>query len=76
MASPLAIEGLEVTSGEQLMVAQTDEEVAEACLLLLRDPTERGALARRARSWAVQHLSWDGPLSAFGELYASIARQG
>ena len=76
VASPLAIEGLEVTSGEQLVVAETDQELAEACLLLLRDPAERAALASRARIWAVQHLSWDRPVAAFGELYASIPGQG
>jgi glycosyltransferase involved in cell wall biosynthesis len=76
VASPLAIEGLDVTSGEQLVVAETDQELAEACLLLLRDPAERAALASRARIWAVQHLSWDRPVAAFGELYASIPRQG
>jgi glycosyltransferase involved in cell wall biosynthesis len=74
VASPRAVEGFDVTSGEQLLVAQSDDEFAEACLTLLRDPALRAELGARARAWALQHLGWDEPVAAFQRLYASLTR--
>jgi glycosyltransferase involved in cell wall biosynthesis len=72
VASPIAVAGLEVTSGEHLMVAETDDEIVEACTMLLGNTSARVELASRARVWAVRHLGWDGPVAAFEELYASL----
>jgi polysaccharide biosynthesis protein PslH len=74
VASPLAVEGLAVTSGDQLIVAETDEQTAAACVMLLADPDGRAALAARASAWAARHLGWAGPVAAFEELYASLVR--
>ena len=74
VASPRAVEGFGVTSGEQLLVAQSDDELADACLTLLRHPTLRAELGARARAWALQHLGWDEPVAAFERLYASLTR--
>lgn len=72
VASPRAVEGFDVTSGEQLLVAQSDDELAEACLTLLRQPSLRAELGARARAWALQHLGWDEPVASFERLYASL----
>ncbi len=74
VASPRAVDGFDVTSGDQLLVAHSDDALAEACLVLLRDPGLRVDLGRRARAWALQHLGWDEPLAAFERLYDSFAR--
>lgn len=72
VASPRAVEGFAVTSGEQLLVAQSDDAFAEACMILLQDPELRANLGGRARAWALQHLGWDEPLAAFERLYDSF----
>lgn len=72
VATARAVEGFEVTSGDQLLLGQSDDELANACLTLLRDPARRAELGARARAWALQHLGWDEPVAAFERLYASL----
>jgi glycosyltransferase involved in cell wall biosynthesis len=73
VASPLAVAGLDVTDGQQLRIAATDEAFADVTVELLRNPAERAALGKRGHRWAASHLSWDAPLNAFEELYRSIS---
>jgi glycosyltransferase involved in cell wall biosynthesis len=75
VASPLAVEGLNVTPGEQCLVAETDAEFVEAIQRLLVDPDTRGALARSARQWALANLGWERAVAAFEDMYARLARQ-
>jgi polysaccharide biosynthesis protein PslH len=72
VATPRAVDGFDVSSGQQLLVAQSDQDLADACLLLLRDPKLRAELGTRARAWALEHLGWDAPASAFERLYDSL----
>lgn len=76
VASPLAIEGIEVTDGEQVVLAETDEEFAGAILALLEDRDRRVALAGRARAWAEENLGWERPVAAYEALYDSLTREG
>ena len=69
VASPLAAEGLAIRSGEELVVASTEREFAEAIVRLLGAASERVALATRARSWAVSNLGWDTAVGAYETLY-------
>jgi glycosyltransferase involved in cell wall biosynthesis len=72
VASPLAVEGLNVTAGEQVMLAETDQEFCDVIGSLLRDPHRRGALAQRARAWACANLGWENSVAAYERLYASL----
>ena len=74
VATPLAAAGLPVADGEQLRLAETDEELARAVLDLLADAETRVALGRRARAWAVEHAGWDAALDAYEQLYRSLLR--
>lgn len=74
VASPLAVEGLEVVDGEQLLVADGDEETADAVCRLLEDPHARAALATRARAWAERALDWEPVVAAYDALYRRLAR--
>ena len=49
VASPLAAEGITQCDGEHLLLAESDEEFADATTRLLDDPDARSALGRRAR---------------------------
>jgi polysaccharide biosynthesis protein PslH len=69
VASPLAAEGLD---GAPLLLADSDEEFAEAIAGLLQDRDRRVALATEAREWAVVHLGWQRTVDAFEALYEKL----
>jgi glycosyltransferase involved in cell wall biosynthesis len=72
VATALAAEGLGARHGEQLLLADDSEAIAEAAATLLLDPAQRAALGSRARAWAMEHLAWDAPAAAFERLYDSL----
>jgi glycosyltransferase involved in cell wall biosynthesis len=74
VASPLAVEGIGVKDGDQVLLAETDEGFAGAILALLEDPERRVALAGRARAWAEENLGWDRWIAAYEELYERLTR--
>lgn len=69
VASPLAAEGLD---GAPLLLAEGDEETAEAIAGLIEDRDRRVALAREAREWALAHLGWQRTVEAFEALYERL----
>jgi polysaccharide biosynthesis protein PslH len=72
VASPLAIEGLGVVDGEQLLTAETDDEFAERISLVLGDEALRARLGADARAWAERNLTWEATLDRFDELYGRL----
>ena len=72
VASALAAEGLGARDGDQLLLADSTDAVADAAAALLLDPARRAALGSRARAWAAAHLAWDAPAAAFERLYDSL----
>src|SRR5690349_6621803 len=63
------MEGLAVTTGEQCMIADTDEAVAAAVVTLLEDAALRSRVGEAAREWAVAHLGWAQTVAAYDALY-------
>lgn len=72
VATPLAVEGLDVTPGDQLEVAEGDAEFTAALARLLGDGEARRALAERARAWARAELGWDRAVARYEELYTEL----
>jgi glycosyltransferase involved in cell wall biosynthesis len=72
VATPLALEGLALEDGVHVLVAETDEEFADALVELLNAPHTRHRIARAARAWAEQNLVLDAQVRAYGELYSSV----
>jgi glycosyltransferase involved in cell wall biosynthesis len=72
VASPLAAAGLEVTSGEQLVLAESDAEFADALARLLREPADRARIAGNARRWAQKYLGWEARVGRYEEIYAGL----
>jgi glycosyltransferase involved in cell wall biosynthesis len=72
VASQLAAEGLDVRDREELLLADTEDEVVEAVSLLLSDPARRRAVAGRARRYALDRLGWERALTAYANLHASL----
>jgi glycosyltransferase involved in cell wall biosynthesis len=76
IASGRAVEGLPVTDGKQVILAESDEEFCRAADWLLRHPDERAGLGRRARQWAVANLGWGKSVAAYEALYATLLARG
>ena len=76
VASGLALAGLDVVDGRDVLVAESDAEFAEKIVRVLGDPELRVSLAANARRFAVEHLSWDQRIQEYEGLYASLARPG
>ena len=72
VASPLAVEGLAVTTGQHVVLADSDEAFAAAILQLLAAPEQRATIASQARAWALANLDWDKPVAAYEALHQQI----
>ena len=76
IASPLAVEGLDVVDGEHVFVAESDPQFCDAIAQLLAHPEQRAALAARARAWAHANLSWERSVVAYETLYQNLTGHG
>ena len=72
VATPLALEGLDLRDREHVWVAETDQEFEEALVELLTDPVARTALGTAARHWAERHLDMDAQVRAYEGLYTAL----
>jgi glycosyltransferase involved in cell wall biosynthesis len=76
IASRRAVEGLSVTDGKHVILAESDEEFCRAADWLLCHPDERVGLGRRARQWAIANLGWEKSVAAYEALYAEMLARG
>jgi glycosyltransferase involved in cell wall biosynthesis len=72
VASPLAVEGLDLLDGRQVVLAEEDQAFSDAVLQLLADPDRRAGLAAGARAWACAHAGWDTAVAAYESLYQAL----
>ncbi len=73
VASALAVSGLPLVDGEHALIADSDQQFADAVVELLASPERRTALATGARAWACAHLSWEKPVAAYEALYSELS---
>lgn len=66
VCSPLAAEGLDLTPGEDLLVADSDEATAAALVRVLREGPLAEALARRGRAQVERRYAWQVNLPRVG----------
>jgi glycosyltransferase involved in cell wall biosynthesis len=76
VATSTGAEGLPVNSGEHLMLADTAEDFARACVGLLRDPALRSRLRRNARSFVERGYRWDDCAERHLRIYEALIRKG
>jgi polysaccharide biosynthesis protein PslH len=76
VATPRALAGLPLVAGKHALVGDTDTELADALVALLRDPNRRRGMADAARAWATEELAWERTAVAYEALYASLLEGG
>jgi len=72
VASTLALEGIGVAAGKEVLVADGDDEFADAIVGLLEEASRRAELGRAARAWAEAHVGWSAIVEAYDALYESL----
>ena len=70
VASRLALEGIDVAG--EVLVADGDDEFADAIVELLENDSRRAELGRAARAWAESHVGWSAIVEAYDALYESV----
>jgi glycosyltransferase involved in cell wall biosynthesis len=73
VTTPIAANGVGATSGEQLLVAGADDEIAEQVLKVLRDPEYAARLAEQARAFVMREFSWPAILPRYEAIIAPRA---
>jgi glycosyltransferase involved in cell wall biosynthesis len=73
VTTPIAAAGMRAGSGEQLLIAESDDEIAEQALKLLGDAPFSAALAARARSFVLREFSWPAILPQYEAIVAPVA---
>ena len=71
VTTPIAANGLGASNEEQLLVADTDAEIATQALKLLCDPRFSAALAERARAFVAREFSWPAILPRYEAIVAA-----
>jgi glycosyltransferase involved in cell wall biosynthesis len=71
VTTSIAAAGLGATSGEQLLVADTDEEIAAQAIKLLCDPAYANPLAQEARTFVMREFSWPAILPRYAAIVAN-----
>jgi glycosyltransferase involved in cell wall biosynthesis len=72
VASPRAVEGLDLVDGEHVILAESDEQFCDAIKQLLAEPQQRVALGVCARAWACANLGWQQSIAAYENLYQRL----
>ncbi len=68
VSTTIGAEGLPVTHGESILIADEPEAFSDAVLTLLQSPETRETLARQSRELLVRSYSWESVTASFLEL--------
>jgi sugar transferase (PEP-CTERM/EpsH1 system associated) len=72
VATSLGAEGFPVTHGQELLLADTPQDFAQAVLTLLEDAQERARLGRAARRLVQTAYGWDSLVPGLEALYVAM----
>jgi glycosyltransferase involved in cell wall biosynthesis len=74
VTTSIAAKGIGACGGEQLLIADTDGELAEQTERLLRDPQYSAALSASARAFVLREFSWPAILPRYEAIVAPVGR--
>ena len=72
VATPRAIEGLDLVPGRDVVVAESDEDFCTEISDLIADDERRARLGGNARAWVEANLGWEPVVSAYDGLYREL----
>ena len=72
ISTTLGAEGLPVTDGENIMLADAPDEFARKAVRLLQDSAERSRLGENARELVTRHYTWASVSCCFDDVLATV----
>jgi len=69
VSTTIGAEGIETRPGENILIADTPAEFAQAVVRLLRDREEGQRIGQAGRRWAEQHYDWRMVYRAWDRVY-------
>jgi len=72
VATPLALQGLRVTPGRELLVGTTAQELADGLLRVLGDDECRERLGHAARGYVLREHDWGSVANAYQDVYRGL----
>ncbi len=76
VASPAAVEGLDVQTGREVLAADAPAQWQARIVQLINDPPARQAMGQAARQCVERHYSWSARLEPLVALCRVLANQG
>jgi glycosyltransferase involved in cell wall biosynthesis len=76
ISTSVGSEGLPVSDGEHLLIADKPEEFARAVIRVLTDSNLSQRLGERARLLVREQFGWDRAARSFAEICERVAGQG
>jgi glycosyltransferase involved in cell wall biosynthesis len=75
VATLLSCDGIPVTQGRHVLMGETDEDLINAVLRLLRDANLRQTLRRNGRRLIEDHFTWQRVADQYESLYQQVIRE-
>jgi glycosyltransferase involved in cell wall biosynthesis len=74
VSTSIGCEGLKVTDGENILIADSEEEFAKKTVSLLRELDLRRKIVERARELVVNHYDWDIIARKMMKIYLEVGK--
>jgi glycosyltransferase involved in cell wall biosynthesis len=75
VATPLSCEGIPVAHGRHVMLGETDDDLIDHVIRLLRDSHLRQALRHNGRRLIEEHFTWQRVADRYDSLYQQVIRE-
>jgi glycosyltransferase involved in cell wall biosynthesis len=76
VSTSIGAEGIDIRPGENILIADTPAEFAQATVQLLQDRDRNEALAEGGRRWVEEHYSWRRVYPSWDRIYDELAAKG
>lgn len=74
VATEIAVEGLGVEHGKEVLISNTAEGLADLTVSLLQDKTKRAVLAKNGRAFVTKHYDWESISKKLDQVYLTFKR--
>ncbi|MBN1875716.1 MAG: glycosyltransferase [Anaerolineae bacterium] len=72
VSTSIGAEGIEIAEGENILLGDTPEELAEAVVRVLKEPALGERLRKQGRAWVEEHYHWSNVYTAWEDVYAKL----
>jgi sugar transferase (PEP-CTERM/EpsH1 system associated) len=74
VSTPVGVEGIDVTAGEHLLLADDPDEMADKILVLMSDPVLRARIGALGRTLVVERYGWTAAVARLEAFHGEVVR--